>query len=60
LYGPDTSKEGQRSPLADGIDFVLLPQELEAGNLKDWNSISADFYEYKANNYWQLFARKSP
>lgn len=60
LYGPDTSKEGERSPLADGIEFVLLPRELDTGNLKDWNSISADFYEYKANNFWQLFARKTP
>ena len=60
LYGPDTSKEGQRSPLADGIEFVLLPRDLDSENLKDWNSVSADFYEYKANRYWQLFARKSP
>ena len=60
LYGPDTSKEGQRSPLADGIEFVLLPRDLDSGNLKDWTSVSAGFYEYKANSYWQLFARKSP
>ena len=60
MYGPDTSKEGQRNPLANGIEFVLLPRFLEGENLKDWNSISADFYEYKANSHWQLFARKSP
>jgi len=60
MYGPDTSTEGQRSPLADGIEFVLLPRVLDKENLKDWNDVSADFYEYKANNYWQLFARKTP
>lgn len=60
MYGPDTSTEGQRSPLADGIEFVLLPRVLDRENLKDWNDVSADFYEYKANNYWQLFARKAP
>ncbi len=60
MYGPDTSTEGQRSPLADGIEFVLLPRVLDKENLKDWNDVSADFYEYKANNYWQLFARKAP
>jgi len=60
MYGPDTSKEGQRSPLADGIEFVLLPRNLDGENLKDWNSISAGFYEYKTNVYWQLFARKTP
>ena len=60
MYGPDTSTEGQRSPLADGIEFVLLPRVLDQENLKDWNDVSVDFYEYKANNYWQLFARKTP
>ena len=60
MYGPDTSTEGQRSPLADGIEFVLLPKILDIENLKDWNDVSVDFYEYKANNYWQLFARKTP
>ena len=60
MYGPDTSTEGQRSPLADGIEFVLLPRVLDKENLKDWNDVSADFYEYKANNYWQLFAREAP
>jgi len=60
MYGPDTSKEGQRSPLADGIEFVLLPRNLDGENLKDWNAVSAGFYEYKANSYWQLFGRKTP
>ena len=60
MYGPDTSKEGQRSPLADGIEFVLLPRNLDGENFKDWNAVSAGFYEYKANSYWQLFARKTP
>ena len=60
LYGPDTSLEGQRSPLADGIEFVLLPRNLDGDSLKDWSAVSADFYEYKANVYWQLFARKKP
>ncbi len=60
MYGPDTSKEGQRSPLADGIEFVLLPRNLDGENLKDWNAVSGDFYEFKANDSWQLFARKTP
>ncbi len=60
MYGPDTSKEGQRSPLADGIEFVLLPRNLDGENLKDWTVVAAGFYEYKANRYWQLFARKTP
>ena len=60
MYGPDTSKEGQRSPLADGIEFVLLPRNLDGENLKDWNAVSPGFYEYKANSYWQLFARTTP
>jgi hypothetical protein len=46
--------------LADGIEFVLLPRNLDGENLKDWNAVSAGFYEYKANSYWQLFARKTP
>lgn len=60
LYGPDTSKEGQRSPLADGIEFVLLPRNLDGENFKDWTVVAPGFYEYKANSYWQLFARKTP
>lgn len=60
LYGPDTSLEGQRSPLADGIEFVLLPRVLDPDNLKDWQKVSSGFYEYKSNQYWQLFARKRP
>ncbi len=60
MYGPDTSKEGQRSPLADGIEFVLLPRNIDGENLKDWNAVSGDFYEFKANDSWQLFARKTP
>ena len=60
MYGPNTSLEGQRSPLADGIEFVLLPRNLDGENLKDWTAISASFYEYKANMYWRLFARKIP
>jgi uncharacterized membrane protein len=60
MYGPNTSLEGQRSPLADGIEFVLLPRNLDGENLKDWNVISSGFHEYKANAYWQLFARNEP
>ena len=60
LYGPDTSLEGQRSPLADGIEYVLLPRNLDGDNRKDWSLVVGDFYEYKANVYWQLFARKKP
>ncbi|MEI8397579.1 MAG: DUF2079 domain-containing protein [Ilumatobacteraceae bacterium] len=60
MYGPDTSKEGQRSPLADGIEFVLLPRNIDGENLKDWNAVSGDFYQFKANDSWQLFARKTP
>ena len=60
LYGPDTSLEGQRSPLADGIEYVLLPRNLDGDNRKDWSLVAGDFYEYKANVYWQLFARKKP
>ena len=60
MYGPDTSNEGQRNPLADGIEYVLLPRFLDGENLKDWEAVSADFYEYKANSHWQLFARKIP
>jgi len=60
LYGPDTSMEGQRSPLADGIEYVLLPRNLDGDNRKDWTAVAGDFYEYKANVFWQLFARKKP
>jgi uncharacterized membrane protein len=60
LYGPDTSLEGQRSPLADGIEYVLLPRNLDGDNQKDWSLVAGDFYEYRANVYWQLFARKKP
>ena len=60
MYGPDTSTEGQRSPLAEGIEYVLLPRNLDGQNLTDWNSVSADFHEYRANTYWQLFARNHP
>jgi uncharacterized membrane protein len=60
LYGPDTSMEGQRSPLAEGIEYVLLPRNLDGDNRKDWTAVAGDFYEYKANVFWQLFARKKP
>lgn len=57
LYGTDISIEGQRSPLADGIEYVMLPRQMDAELTKIWGSVSSSFREFTANEYWQVFVR---
>jgi uncharacterized membrane protein len=59
LYGTDISIEGQRSPLADGIEYVMLPRSLDAEQTKIWASVVPDFEEFKSNDHWQIFKRRS-
>ena len=60
LYGTDTSIEGQRSPLADGIEYVMLPRQLDTQQSEIWSSVSSDFREYSSNDNWQVFKRVTP
>jgi hypothetical protein len=54
MYGPDTSTEGLRNPLADHVDFVLLPTHLESDLSAILQSISEEFTVVAANENWQL------
>lgn len=60
MYGPDASLEGQRSPLADGVEYVVLPRQREEETAKDWDAIAGGFKEFASNDYWQVFTRISP
>lgn len=59
LYGTDISIEGQRSPLADGIEYVMLPRKLDDEQTKIWASVVPYFEEFKSNDHWQIFKRRS-
>ena len=54
-YGVDDSLGHKRSPIADSIEYVVLPKSLDAGQQEVWDSVKADFQLVKENSYWQVF-----
>ena len=60
LYGTDISREGERNPRADGVQYVVLPRQRDDEMAKDWALASADFEEFASNEHWQIFVRRSP
>ena len=54
MYGPDTSTEGLRSPLAEFVDFVVLPTQLDSELSAILESISEEFTVVASNENWQL------
>lgn len=59
LYGTDVSIEGQRNPLADGIEYIMLPRQLDGDQSRIWATIEPDFIEFKSNEHWQIFRSRS-
>lgn len=57
LYGPNDDLEGTRLPVADDIEYVVLPRYMETENRKDWDRIKDGFREYSGNQFWQIFIR---
>ena len=60
LYGTDVSREGERNPRADGVQYVVLSRQRDDETAKDWALASADFVEFASNEHWQIFVRRSP
>lgn len=58
LYGTDLSLEGSRNPLADEIEYVILPRNRDAEMTADWAKIEGAFREYRNNESWQVFIRR--
>lgn len=54
-YGVDDSLANKRLPIADSIEYVVLPKSLDAGQQEVWNSVRADYQLIKENSYWQVF-----
>ena len=59
-YGVDDSLGGKRLPIADRIEFVVLPKGLDQGQRETWDSVKAEFVVVKENMHWQVFRRISP
>jgi uncharacterized membrane protein len=62
LYGPNTDLEAARArlPAADDVEFVVLPQQLDAANQADWDAVSDDFEVLDQNQYWVVYQRVTP
>ncbi len=58
MYGTDVSTEGQRNSRADGVEYVIVPKQLDAKMARDVASISGEFVEFASNEDWQVFIRK--
>ena len=58
MYGTDVSTEGQRNSRADGVEYVIVPKQLDAKMALDVASISDEFVEFASNEDWQVFIRK--
>jgi len=63
LYGDAELRrnEGQRLPMADDVEFVMLPPQFSVrdGYLV-WEAVRGDFELVIANDHWQLWQRRSP
>lgn len=60
LYGTDTTLEEQRArlPIADRVDFVMLPVNKDGEVQADWDREAHLFELVKANDYWELYRRR--
>jgi uncharacterized membrane protein len=56
-YGVDDSLKDKRLPVADRIEYVVLPKSLDTGQQQVWDSVKAEFEVVKENSYWQVFRR---
>lgn len=59
LYGPDLTLEHERArlPIADKVEYVVLPKNKDAGLAADWDLEKARFTLAAANDYWELYRR---
>lgn len=59
LYGVDTTLEEARArlPIADQVDYVVLPTKKDAGVVADWDREKSRFTLAAANEYWELYRR---
>ena len=60
LYGDADLRrnEGQRLPIADEVQFVLLPRNLPEKEQALWNAIEKEFQLFAQRDYWYLWVRK--
>ena len=60
LYGVDDTLERDRVrlPMADQVQYVLLPVDRDARMTADWDAVSARFELVTANQYWELYRRR--
>jgi uncharacterized membrane protein len=58
LYGPDTSREGQREVVrADGVDYLVLQVSKSEEDSRDFEEIRPAFTRVRANASWELWQR---
>ncbi len=59
LYGPDLTLEQARArlPIADRVDYVLLPVNKDPQMLADWAGEQARYRLADHNQYWELYRR---
>jgi hypothetical protein len=58
LYGPDTSREGQRHvERAEHVEFLVLQVNKSEEDARDFEVISAAFTLVRANSSWELWRR---
>jgi hypothetical protein len=58
-YGVDNTLSDKRLPVADRIEYVVLPKSLDVGQQTVWDSVKADYEVVKENAYWQVFHKIS-
>lgn len=58
LYGPDTSLEGTRLPVADEVEYVVLPVNREPDVETAWVAVADEFELAAANEWWELYRRR--
>lgn len=60
LYGTDISEEGSRLPIADEVEFVVLPNDI--ASLDDhahvWDDEKHAFELVRSNSDWSLYVRR--
>ena len=60
LYGSDITLENSRlDDRAERVEYVLLQVENSPENQADWDVIGSAFSLVRANDYWELWHRKS-
>lgn len=58
-YGVDNTLSNKRLPVADRIEYVVLPKSLDAGQQEVWDAVKGDYQVVKENTYWQVFQKIS-